>query len=334
MSLLENMKNGTLIEVRDLRVYFGDRKNPVRAVDGVSLEVRRGETLGLVGESGCGKSTLGRTILRLEEPHSGTIRFDGEEVSLFRGTRLQSFRREAQMVFQDPFASLNPRMTVGSAIDEVLRVHKRGLGATERRQRAVELFQAVGLDPGYLDRYPHEFSGGQRQRIGIARALAVEPRLLIADEPVSALDVSVQVQILNLLKDLKERMDLSYIFVAHDLAVVRYVSDRVMVMYLGRIVESAPASALYVAPAHPYTEALLSAVPDVDRGLRSRSEGSQRVVLQGDIPSAARIIPGCPFHPRCPRARERCCVEVPPLREVGAGRHSACHFAEELLGAS
>ena len=328
------MSDKALVEVCDLRVYFGGRKNPLRAVDGVSLSVCHGETLGLVGESGCGKSTLGRAILRLEEPCSGTIRFCGKDVASLGGAGLQDFRRKAQMVFQDPFGSLNPRITVGGAIEEVLRVHMRKMNAQARRVRATGLFEAVGLDPAYLDRYPHEFSGGQRQRIGIARALAVEPQLLIADEPVSALDVSVQVQILNLLKDLKTQMNLSYIFVAHDLAVVRYVSDRVMVMYLGRIVESAPAGVLYGAPAHPYTEALLAAVPDVERGLRARTEGRRRATLQGDLPSATRIIPGCPFHPRCPRVRDRCRVEVPALRDVAPGRQSACHFAETLLGGS
>lgn len=326
------MNNGNLIEVRELKVHFGDPSAPVRAVDGVSLEVRRGETLGLVGESGCGKSTLGRTILRLEQPVSGSVRFDGRDVFRLRGAALQEYRRHAQMVFQDPFGSLNPRMTVGGAIEEVLKVHRRGRGAAARRARAAELFDAVGLEPAYLARYPHEFSGGQRQRIGIARALAVEPQLLIADEPVSALDVSVQVQILNLLKDLKAKMNLSYIFVAHDLAVVRYVSDRVVVMYLGRVVESAPAADLYAQPAHPYAEALLAAVPDVVRGLKERRTGAKRRSLAGDIPSGTRVIPGCSFHPRCPRVRERCRLDVPALREVAPLHFSACHFAEEVVG--
>ena len=235
------------------------------------------------------------------------------------------------MIFQDPFGSLNPRMSVGHAIEEVLQVH--GERSSHARQgRAEDLFRAVGLDPAYLRRYPHEFSGGQRQRIGIARALAVKPSLLVADEPVSALDVSVQVQILNLMKDLKQAMNLSYLFVAHDLAVVRYVSDRIVVMYLGKMVESSPANELYVRAAHPYTEALLSAVPDVNRGLKARKGKSNRIMLSGDIPSATQVIPGCPFHPRCHRARARCREEVPVLREVSAGRKSACHFAEEVLG--
>ncbi len=324
--------NEILVDVKGLKVYFGPRRRPVRAVDGIDLSIRRGESVGLVGESGCGKSTTGRAILRLEKVQAGTIRFEGDDVMSFRGAKLTQFRRRAQMIFQDPFGSLNPRMSVGRAIDEVLFVHRQG-NAAARRVRASELFQAVGLDPSYLDRYPHEFSGGQRQRIGIARALAVKPSLLIADEPVSALDVSVQVQILNLMNDLKHAMDLSYLFVAHDLAVVRYVSDRIVVMYLGKVVESAPAPELYRCAAHPYTEALLSAVPDVDKGLRGRKEGRTRIVLGGDVPSATQIIPGCPFHPRCHRAKPRCSQDVPALREIAAGRKSACHFAEELLPA-
>jgi oligopeptide/dipeptide ABC transporter ATP-binding protein len=324
-------RSNNLLETIDVRVYYGAKRRPLRAVDGVSLAVGRGESVGLVGESGCGKSTLGRAILRLEPLHSGRILFEGADISNFSGRRLKQFRRQAQMIFQDPFGSLNPRMSVGHAIEEVLQVHgERSPDA--RQERAAELFRAVDLDPAYLRRYPHEFSGGQRQRIGIARALAVDPTLLIADEPVSALDVSVQVQILNLMKELKQAMNLSYLFVAHDLAVVRYVNDRIVVMYLGKIVESAPTRELYVRAAHPYTEALLSAVPDVDRGLKARKGKSNRIVLSGDIPSATQTIPGCPFHPRCHRAKARCREEVPVLREVSAGRKSACHFAEEVLG--
>ncbi len=320
-----------LLKVYRLSVHYRRGRHALRAVDGVSFVVRRGETVGLVGESGCGKSTTGRAVLRLEMPTAGRIEFDGRDVVGLRGRALAQFRRQAQMVFQDPYGSLNPRMTVGHAIEEVLSVHQRGTSARERSGRVAELLTLVGLDPSCAGRYPHEFSGGQRQRIGIARALAVEPRLLIADEPVSALDVSVQVQILNLLKELKRNMDLSYIFIAHDLAAVRYVSDRVLVMYLGRIVESGPVEEVYRRPAHPYTEGLLEAVPDVERALRERAGAKRRTTLQGDLPSALQAVPGCPFHPRCPRARPVCRAEAPCLRSVGEGRFSACHFAEEVL---
>jgi len=318
-----------LLNIENLKVYFGDPKHPIRAVDGVGLSVGPGESVGLVGESGCGKSTLGRAILRLEPPKEGRILFDGEDVTSFKGKDLKSFRRQSQMIFQDPFESLNPRLSIGSALNEVLFVH-HDMKKSERVARIEELLSDVGLDPAYRDRYPHEFSGGQRQRIGIARALALNPSLIIADEPVSALDVSVQVQILNLLKELQEKWNLSYLFVAHDLAVVRYMCDRLYVMYLGKIVESGPAEQIYAQPTHPYTEALLSAVPDVDRGLKADDEKQGRIILQGDVPSAAQLIPGCPFHPRCHRAQDRCGAEVPELRDVGEGRCSACHFAEKL----
>lgn len=320
-----------LLHVEDLRVYFRRRRQVVRAVDGVTFSVERGETVGLVGESGCGKSTVARALLRLEKPTSGQIMFDGRDVATLRGRELRAFRKQAQIVFQDPYGSLNPRMTIGAALDEVLRVHDRNVSSADRRQRVAELLALVGLDPSCAARYPHEFSGGQRQRIGIARALAVRPRFLIADEPVSALDVSVQVQVLNLLKDLKRTMNLSYLFIAHDLAAVRYVSDRVLVMYLGRIVEEGPIEEVYRAPAHPYTVGLLDAVPDVERALRERSSARRHAVLQGDLPSPAQEILGCPFHPRCPRAQARCRSEAPALREVADGRRSACHFAEEVL---
>ena len=324
------MKNASLVETIRLKVHFGSKAHPVRAVDGVSLVIERGESVGLVGESGCGKSTLGRAILRLEKITSGHVLFDATDINTLRGASLKAFRRQAQMVFQDPFGSLNPRMSVGRAIEEVLQVHGEK-SRSARRDRTDELLQSVGLDPAYASRYPHEFSGGQRQRIGIARSLAVNPKLLVADEPVSALDVSVQVQILNLLKDLRQSMNLTYLFVAHDLAVVRYVCDRLLVMYLGRVVESSPATELYERPGHPYTEALLGAVPDVGRGLRDRKSGGRWVVLRGDMPSASSTIPGCPFHPRCPRAKPRCREEVPALRELSRNRFSACHFAEEVL---
>ncbi len=326
------MSTRPLLEVQDLQVWFG-RRRPVRAVDGVSLTIHRGESVGLVGESGCGKSSLGRALVRLEPVHGGRIVFDGVDIANLRGRELQRFRHRLQMIFQDPFGSLNPRLSIGNAIDEVLRIHQRD-PRVQRRDRLAALLREVGLDPAYSRRYPHEFSGGQRQRIGIARSLAADPELVIADEPVSALDVSVQVQILNLMKDLQQRMNLAYLFVAHDLAVVRYVCSRLLVMYLGRIVESGPSDLIYGRPAHPYTEALLSAVPDVKRGLRERTRQGRRIVLKGDIPSAAAVIPGCPFHPRCHRVQPRCRVEVPPLREVAPGRLSACHFAEEVCASA
>lgn len=319
-----------LLEIKNLKVHFGSHKDPLRAVDGVDLEVGRGESVGLVGESGCGKTTLGRAILRLEQAQAGEIRYGGGDVLGFNAVEQKAFREQAQMIFQDPYGSLNPRITVGGALDEVLLVHGYG-SKEERRERAVEIFRSVGLDPMYLDRYPHEFSGGQRQRIGIARALAVGPNLIIADEPVSALDVSVQVQILNLLKDLQQEYGLSYLFVAHDLAVVRYVTSRLYVMYLGKIVETGSAETVYGKPAHPYTEALLSAVPDVQRALHGGASEGERIILRGDVPSATKVIPGCPFHPRCHRVQAKCKTDIPVLREVGEGRKSACHFAEDLL---
>ncbi|MBU0676765.1 MAG: ABC transporter ATP-binding protein [Verrucomicrobia bacterium] len=326
------MKNdsGSLLKVDDLRVYFRSYGQTVRAVDGVSLKVGRGETVGLVGESGCGKSTLGNAILRLVDIESGSLDFDGTDISSFAKRRLTEFREKAQMVFQDPFQSLNPRMTVGRAIEEVLYVHRKG-DRMERRRKVAQLLEAVGLDASFADRYPHEFSGGQRQRIGIARALAVDPVLLIADEPVSALDVSVQVQILNLLKDLQKNFNLSFLFIAHDLAVVRYMCDRILVMYLGRIVEESPASELYDCACHPYTEALLSAIPDVDRSLSDKGKQA-RIVLSGDVPSPTMVTPGCPFHQRCHRVRPECKTNVPVFREISPGHFSACHFAEELMG--
>lgn len=258
-----------LLEVDGLEVHFGSKRAPLRAVDGISFQVHRGESVGLVGESGCGKTTTGRAIMRLVEIHAGQIRFDGQDVSGLAGRELRAYRKKVQMVFQDPYGSLNARMSVGRAIEEVMNVHGMRDRA-ERRNRAAQLFEDVGLDPLYMDRYPHEFSGGQRQRIGIARALALDPQLIIADEPVSALDVSVQVQILNLIKDLQQKMNLSYLFVAHDLAVVRYVCDRILVMYQGKIVEEGVPDDLFEHPQHPYTRKLLNAVPDVEKGLANR----------------------------------------------------------------
>ncbi len=299
----------------------------LRAVDGVSLAVARGETLGLVGESGSGKTTIGRCILRLAEPTSGEVRFDGEDVLALPPARLRALRRRMQIVFQDPYGSLNPRMRVGAAVREPVEVHRlEPKGSAAARVRA--LFAEVGLDPTYVDRFPHELSGGQRQRVAIARALSVEPDFLVLDEPVSALDVSVQAQVLNLLADLKRRRELTYLFIAHDLAVVRYLADRVAVIYLGTLMEVASSTALYAAPLHPYTVSLLSAVPVPDPDRRRA-----RIVLSGDAPSLRRPPSGCLFHPRCPHPQksDRCRAEAPPLREVRPGRWVACHYAEDPL---
>jgi oligopeptide/dipeptide ABC transporter ATP-binding protein len=320
-----------LLSVKDLKKYFPIKKGlfantvgHVRAVDGVSFDVARGEVLGLVGESGCGKTTTGRVILRLIEATAGQVLFEGKDVLALGKRDLREIRREMQIVFQDPYSSLNPRLTVGSMIEEALAIHRLASGA-KAKERVAELLTLVGLSPAHARRYPHEFSGGQRQRIGVARALAVDPKLIIADEPVSALDVSIQAQILNLLKDLKKDLGLTYIFIAHDLAVVEHISDRVAVMYLGRIVELAESRALYAEPRHPYTRALLSAIP-----VAEPSRKKERIVLAGDVPSPAKPPPGCPFHPRCFMAKERCKADVPTLREIKPGHWSACHFAEEM----
>lgn len=321
-----------LLEIENLKVQFGGQgKAPVvRAVDGVSMGVEKGASVGLVGESGCGKSSVANAIVGLVPPAAGRIVFNGKDASAFAGSQMAEYRKKVQMVFQDPFGSLNARITVGDCIAEVCRVHNPGIGRDATSARVTELLEMVGLEPSYMDRYPHEFSGGQRQRIGIARALAVGPELIIADEPVSALDVSVQVQILNLMKDLQKRMDLSYLFIAHDLAVVRYMCEYIYVMYLGRIVEASRAGDLFGNPAHPYTEALLSAVPDVEKGLRARESGPERIVLGGDVPSPTEDIPGCPFHPRCHRAKDICSKELPPRKVVGDGHFSVCHFSGDM----
>jgi peptide/nickel transport system ATP-binding protein len=311
-----------LLRATDVVKRFALRGNVVHAVDGVSLEVSAGETLGLVGESGCGKSTLARCLVRLTDLSGGSVEFDGRDITRLSRRRLRPVRRELQLVFQDPYASLNPRRRAGDIVAEPLHIHGYG-NASAIRRRTEELFDVVGLSAAYVHRYPHEFSGGQRQRIGIARALACDPRLIVADEPVSALDVSIQAQVLNLFADLRERYGLGYVFIAHDLGVVRHVSDRIAVMYLGEIVEIADAEALYAGPAPPYTEALLSAVPQIDDGTAPRRA---RIVLTGDVPSPIARPTGCPFHPRCPYVQDRCRTERPLLREIAPGRQTACHF--------
>jgi oligopeptide/dipeptide ABC transporter ATP-binding protein len=305
------------------------RHGAVHAVAGVSLEIRQGETLGIVGESGCGKSTLARCVVRLLPLTSGRVEFRGTDITSLSRRQLRPFRREIQLIFQDPYASLNPRRRVGESVAEPMLIHKVASGS-EARRRVAELFALVGLDPSHVDRYPHEFSGGQRQRIGIARALSLRPSLVVADEPVSALDVSVQAQVLNLMAELQERLGLTYMFIAHDLAVVRHVSDRVGVMYLGQIVELADVEPLYTAPLHPYTEALLSVAPELDDG---EAPAHEWIVLTGDVPDPAHRPTGCPFHPRCPVAQDRCRGEAPQLSEVLPGRVVACHFPRNLAAA-
>ena len=322
------MKTEPLLQVRDLKVHFPVQhgllsrvKAHVKAVDGISFSLAPGETLGLVGESGCGKTTLGRAVIRLIEPTSGSVHFNGEDITKLDGAELRSRRRGFQMIFQDPFGSLNPRMTVEQIIGEALDIHGLATGSGERQKRITGLLDSVGLSANHAQRYPHEFSGGQRQRIGIARALAVEPRLIVCDEPVSALDVSVQAQIINLLQDLQRGRGIAYLFVAHDLAVVEHISHRVMVMYLGQVVELADAKVIVREPKHPYTQALISAIPVVDPASKRR-----RIMLPGDVPSPMDPPSGCPFHTRCPIAEARCRHDKPLLRATGDGGLVACHF--------
>ncbi|MBI4325733.1 MAG: dipeptide ABC transporter ATP-binding protein [Chloroflexi bacterium] len=319
----------SLLQVQNLEVHFpvqhgvfGRAKAFVKAVDGVSFTVEANETVGLVGESGCGKTTLGRACLRLLEPTSGRIDFEGEEITRLNGAKLRLLRRKFQMVFQDPYGSLDPRLTIEQIIGEALDIHKLADKAGARRRRIDELLQAVGLNAGHAPRYPHEFSGGQRQRIGIARALAVEPKLMVCDEPVSALDVSVQAQIINLLQDLQRERGLAYLFIAHDLAIVEHIARRVLVMYLGKVVEMGEAKAVVRSPRHPYTQALISAVPVVDPDAKR-----PRIILPGEVPSPIHPPGGCPFHPRCRIAEMRCRTEVPLLREAAPGHWAACHLA-------
>jgi oligopeptide transport system ATP-binding protein len=334
--------NGTnekeiLVKVENLKKYFPIKRGIMRrtvgfvkAVDGISFDIYKGETLGLVGESGCGKSTAGRTILQLYEPTAGEVYVDGKKLTALSNKDLRKARRNMQMIFQDPYASLNPRMTVGNIVSEPLKIHGIGNSAS-RKERTQELLKLVGLNPYFISRYPHEFSGGQRQRIGVARSLATNPAFIVADEPISALDVSVQAQVVNLLDDLKKDLGLTYLFIAHDLSMVRYISDRVAVMYLGRIVELGVREEVYEHPLHPYTQALLSAIPIPDP---VRETNRHRIILEGDVPNPAAPPPGCHFHARCKYATERCQEEDPQARNFGTEEQPhlvACHHAEQFL---
>lgn len=324
-----------LVDVKNLKMYFPVRKGLifdrivgwVHAVDDISFHVKRGETLGLVGESGCGKSTTGRAVLQIYRPTAGHVLYDKVDVTKLGGSQLRHYRRNMQMIFQDPFASLDPRMTVGSIVSEPLEIHSLAKGK-EKEDRVHEMLRIVGLNPYFANRYPHEFSGGQRQRIGVARALALEPEFIVCDEPISALDVSIQAQIINLLEELQERYHLTYLFIAHDLAVVRHISDRVAVMYVGKIVEVAERNELYEVPLHPYTKALLSAVPIPDPAVEKRRS---RIILQGDVPSPVNPPSGCRFRTRCPFARADCAAGEPPLEEVRPGHWAACFYWKDIM---
>jgi oligopeptide transport system ATP-binding protein len=319
-----------LLVVRNLKKYFPIRRGvfqrkvgDVKAVDGVSFSIKRGETMGLVGESGCGKSTTGKAILQLDRPTAGEVIIDGVDLVHLKGEKLRQMRRKMQIIFQDPFASLNPRMNVGQIVGEPLEVHGEARGK-EKEERVKELLRIVGLNPQFMTRFPHEFSGGQRQRIGVARAIALNPSFIVCDEPIAALDVSIQAQVVNLLKDLQKKFNLTYLFIAHDLSMVRHISDRVAVMYLGRIVELADWKTIYDDPRHPYTQALLSAIPIPDPVIEAKRK---RIILEGDVPSAANPPKGCRFNTRCPVRQERCYSDDPQLREIGPDHLAACHFA-------
>jgi oligopeptide transport system ATP-binding protein len=334
MATKEINKNDTLLHVDDLKMHFPIYRGvfqrqvgAVRAVDGVSFDVKRGETLGLVGESGCGKSTTGRTILQLYKPTAGKVTFEGTNLITLKGEQMRQMRRKMQMIFQDPYASLNPRMTVAQLVGEPLMVHSVAMGA-EITERVKHLLEIVNLNPAFASRYPHEFSGGQRQRIGVARALALQPSFIICDEPISALDVSIQAQVVNLLEELQEQFNLTYLFIAHDLSMVKHISDRVAVMYLGVIVELATRDELYTKPLHPYTQALLSAVPIPDPVADAKRK---RTILQGDVPSPANPPSGCRFRTRCPIAEAVCAETRPEFREIRPGHFVACFFAERFL---
>lgn len=326
---MQNQDNENLVEVRNLKMYFPvtsgvvfqKKVADVKAVDDVSFSIKRGETLGLVGESGCGKTTTGRALLQLYKPTSGEVIFDGEDLTKLKSSDIRGFRKRMQMIFQDPYSSLNPRQTCGSIVGEPLLVHKMVNSKNEYREQVEELLSVVGLSPHMMNRYPHEFSGGQRQRIGVARALAVKPSLIVCDEPVSALDVSIQAQVINLLEGLQEKFNLTYLFIAHDLSVVRHISDRIAVMYLGKIVELADRAEIYENPIHPYTKALLSAVPIPDPEIDSKRE---RVILYGDVPSPLNPPSGCVFHPRCPISIDECSQAIPEFRNMGNNHWVSC----------